>query len=82
MRTRAPWPGDWINPPEAIAVRPRGLLQQMSNNLPEKSLALAIEDLAVVTSSEPTTAAVNLMHSFGLRTVAMPELLVPVSIQV
>lgn len=82
MRKLAPWPVDWIDPAEAIAIRTRGLLQQMSNNLPEKSLSLSIEDLAVVTSSEPTTAAVNLMHSFGLRTVAMPELLVPVSIQV
>ncbi len=86
MRKIAPWPVDWIDPAEAIASHAQRLLSNDSVD-PDQSSAgenhvkqnqTPEHDLAITTSSQIQPAATRLLHSFGLKTCSMPELLEPV----
>ena len=68
MRKLAPWPVDWIDPSEAIALQSRSVLDalgltfevaQYSNNLDP--------DLAVMTSGAPSPALGRILRGFGFK---------------
>ncbi len=64
MRKLAPWPVDWIDPSEAIALRAHALLNGQNSNI-----CLATNpssDLAYLTSNKPNPAAQRLLQGFGL----------------
>ncbi len=65
FRKLAPWPVDWIDPAEAIALRAASLLP---GEAPEGEPA---RDLALFTAGPPDGATRNLIRGFGLTAAAM-----------
>ena len=78
MRKLAPWPVDWLNPAEAVALRVREILgdyRPNENTEPHtvKQFGGTLPDLAVLTSKTPTPFVSWLLRGFGFDTVKSLE---------
>ena len=70
MRKLAPWPVDWIDPSEAIALRSRNVLenQAAAGSSDKEPISLQVaDDLAYLTSNVSNSAAQRLLQGFGLQ---------------
>jgi len=63
MRKIAPWPVDWIDPSEAIALRANSVLEAQGASMTDEPGA----DLAYLTSNKINSAAQRLLQGFGLQ---------------
>lgn len=81
MRKLAPWPVDWIDPSEAIAMRAFDVLSSSAmhdsvHDSQEDADEHSKQDLVYLTSNQPTPAARRLMRGFGLQLQPDPHLVV------
>lgn len=66
MRKIAPWPVDWLDPAYAVARQARRILTGM--NIDESDAATSFEnDLAIMTSGQPSQAISRLLGSMGMQ---------------
>jgi len=65
MRKLAPWPVDWIDPSEAVALRALEVFESTAANPSLGNEGLT--DLAYLTSNVTNSAAERLLQGFGLR---------------
>ncbi len=66
MRKLAPWPVDWIDPSEAIALRALSVLEQTYPTKGQVAGESPPTDLAYLTSDAANPAAQRLLQGFGL----------------
>lgn len=67
MRKLAPWPVDWIDPAEAIAIHAHNILLENNPQAASESDSANREDLAYLTSNRANNAAQRLLQGFGLQ---------------
>ena len=70
MRKLAPWPVDWLDPAHAVAQQARRLLVQSTPDKPESAQAVE-NDLAIMTSGNPSQAISRLLGSMGMQLQSM-----------
>lgn len=68
MRKLAPWPVDWLDPAEAVARQAVRELRRTADFVrPKKPMVEIDEDIAIMTSGNPTTATARLLEAMGLQ---------------
>lgn len=69
MRKIAPWPVDWLDPAYAVAQQARRLLAQVDkDHIPAiEARTIAAQDLAIMTSGQPSSAISRLLGSMGMQ---------------
>ena len=72
MRKLAPWPVDWLDPAHAVARQARRLLpEQAVLTQPDDSNRMLHNDIAIMTSGQPTVAVIRLLRSMGMQLQSM-----------
>ena len=72
MRKLAPWPVDWLDPAHAVAKQARRLLTEHDVlPLPDDSNHALHNDIAIMTSGQPTPAVIRLLRSMGMQLQSM-----------
>ena len=67
MRKLAPWPVDWIDPAEAIAIHALNVLNDTYPSAASDEACNTEVDIAYLTSNRVNSAAQRLLHGFGLQ---------------